>query len=74
MRKQTCGQVNLTWLTSLTSVATVGIIGGVKIMPQWILNAIFQLQAGIEWSWETCITTFFPMEEADFGPKVIKTY
>jgi hypothetical protein len=55
-------------------VATVGIIGGVKIIPQWILNAIFQLQAGIEWSWETCITTFFPMEEADFGPKVIKTY
>ncbi|CAL1146875.1 unnamed protein product [Cladocopium goreaui] len=41
-------QVNLTWLTSLTSVATVGIIGGVKIIPQWILNAIFQLQVDLE--------------------------
>ncbi|CAK9054094.1 unnamed protein product [Durusdinium trenchii] len=35
-------QVNLTWLAGLTSVATVGIIGGVKIIPQWIINALFQ--------------------------------
>lgn len=41
-------QVNLTWLTSLTSVATVSIIGGVKIIPQWILNAIFQLQVDLD--------------------------
>ena len=38
--------MNLTWLAALTSVATVGIIGGVKIIPQWILNGLFQLEAG----------------------------
>mmetsp|Transcript_45267 Transcript_45267/g.105645 ORF Transcript_45267/g.105645 Transcript_45267/m.105645 type:complete len:404 (+) Transcript_45267:36-1247(+) len=40
-------QVNLTWLVGLTSVATVGIIGGVKVVPQWILNALFQFKVDL---------------------------
>lgn len=36
-------QVNLTWLTGLTSAVTVGIVGGLKVVPQWLLNALFQL-------------------------------
>jgi len=31
-------QVNLTWLTRLTSAVTVGVVGGVKVVPQWLLN------------------------------------
>lgn len=38
-------QLNLTWLAGLSSVATVGIIGGVKVIPQWILNGCFHLEA-----------------------------
>lgn len=38
-------QVNLTWMAGLTSVATVGIIGGLKVIPQWTMNAIFQFKA-----------------------------
>ena len=40
-------QVNLTWLAGLTSAATVGIIGGVKVIPQWTMNAIFQLKVDL---------------------------
>mmetsp|Transcript_83486 Transcript_83486/g.150622 ORF Transcript_83486/g.150622 Transcript_83486/m.150622 type:complete len:371 (-) Transcript_83486:113-1225(-) len=35
-------QVNLTWLAGLTSATTVGIVGGLKVVPQWLLNALFQ--------------------------------
>lgn len=34
-------QVNITWLTRLTSAVTVGMVGGVKVVPQWILNSAF---------------------------------
>merc|ERR1712083_415855 len=37
-------QVNITWLAGLTSATTVGIAGGVKVVPQWILNALFNLK------------------------------
>lgn len=40
-------QVNLTWLAGLTSAATVGIIGGVKVIPQWSMNALFQLKVDL---------------------------
>lgn len=40
-------QVNLTWLAGLTSAATVGIIGGVKVIPQWTMNAVFQLKVDL---------------------------
>jgi len=40
-------QVNLTWLTGLTSATTVGIVGGLKVVPQWILNAAFQLKVDL---------------------------
>jgi len=36
-------QVNITWLASLTSAVSVGIVGGLKVIPQWILNAAFKL-------------------------------
>mmetsp|Transcript_44951 Transcript_44951/g.106745 ORF Transcript_44951/g.106745 Transcript_44951/m.106745 type:complete len:410 (+) Transcript_44951:93-1322(+) len=36
-------QVNLTWLTSLTSAVTVGIISEVKVIPQWLINSAFGL-------------------------------
>jgi len=35
-------QVNITWLSGLTSAVTVGVVGGVKVVPQWFLNAAFQ--------------------------------
>lgn len=34
-------QVNITWLSGLTSAVTVGIVGGIKVVPQWLLNAAF---------------------------------
>lgn len=34
-------QVNITWLSGLTSAVSVGIVGGVKVVPQWLLNAAF---------------------------------
>merc|ERR1711879_964702 len=37
-------QVNITWLAGLTSATTVGIVGGVKVVPQWMFNAIFNLK------------------------------
>lgn len=40
-------QVNLTWLSSLTSAVTVGIMGGVKVIPQWALNAAFSLHVDL---------------------------
>eukprot|EP00403_Amphidinium_massartii_P011331 CAMPEP_0178427272 /NCGR_PEP_ID=MMETSP0689_2-20121128/29660_1 /TAXON_ID=160604 /ORGANISM="Amphidinium massartii, Strain CS-259" /LENGTH=410 /DNA_ID=CAMNT_0020048975 /DNA_START=12 /DNA_END=1244 /DNA_ORIENTATION=+ len=36
-------QVNLTWLTSLTSAVTVGIIAEIKVIPQWLINSVFGL-------------------------------
>jgi len=36
-------QVNLTWLSALTSATTVGVVGGVKVVPQWIISAMFSL-------------------------------
>mmetsp|Transcript_32131 Transcript_32131/g.81519 ORF Transcript_32131/g.81519 Transcript_32131/m.81519 type:complete len:444 (+) Transcript_32131:128-1459(+) len=40
-------QVNLTWLAGLTSALTVGIIGGLKVVPQWFLNAAFHLKVNL---------------------------
>lgn len=36
-------QVNITWLTRLTSAVTVGMVGSIKVMPQWLLNDAFGL-------------------------------
>jgi len=30
-------QVNVTWLCRLTSAVSVGIVGGVKVIPQWLI-------------------------------------
>merc|ERR1719401_2686341 len=37
-------QVNITWLAGLTSATAVGIVGEVKVVPQWIFNALFNLK------------------------------
>mmetsp|Transcript_7810 Transcript_7810/g.10213 ORF Transcript_7810/g.10213 Transcript_7810/m.10213 type:complete len:395 (+) Transcript_7810:353-1537(+) len=34
-------QVNVTWLCSLTSAISVAIVGGVKVIPQWIIAILF---------------------------------
>jgi hypothetical protein len=34
-------QVNITWLAGLTSAVAVGIVGEVKVVPQWIMNGLF---------------------------------
>jgi len=40
-------QVNITWLSGLTSATAVGIVGEVKIVPQWIFNAMFDLKVDL---------------------------
>eukprot|EP00929_Paragymnodinium_shiwhaense_P051821 TRINITY_DN26016_c0_g1_i1.p1 TRINITY_DN26016_c0_g1~~TRINITY_DN26016_c0_g1_i1.p1 ORF type:complete len:372 (+),score=76.77 TRINITY_DN26016_c0_g1_i1:87-1202(+) len=40
-------QVNLTWLASLTSAVTMAIVSGLKVVPQWLLNAAFNLKVDI---------------------------
>jgi len=40
-------QVNITWLAGLTSATTVGIVGGVKVVPQWFFNALFNLKVDV---------------------------
>lgn len=40
-------QVNLTWLAGLTSAMTVGIVGGMKVVPQWLLNELFNLRVNL---------------------------
>jgi len=35
-------QVNITWLTHLTSAVSVGLVGGVKIVPQWGLALLVE--------------------------------
>jgi len=40
-------QVNITWLASLTCATTVGIVGGVKVVPQWIVNAVFNMSVDL---------------------------
>jgi len=37
-------QVNITWLAGLTSATAVGIVGEVKVVPQWLINALFNLK------------------------------
>merc|ERR1712066_857381 len=37
-------QVNITWLAGLTSAVAVGIVGEVKVVPQWLFNALFNLK------------------------------
>jgi len=36
-------QVNMTWLSKLTSATTVGMCGSLKVIPQWLLNAAFNM-------------------------------
>lgn len=40
-------QVNITWLSGLTSAVAVGIVGEVKVVPQWLLDAIFSLKVDL---------------------------
>lgn len=40
-------QVNITWLTGLTSATAVGIVGEVKVVPQWLMNAVFSLKVDL---------------------------
>uniref|UniRef100_A0A061S237 Sugar phosphate transporter domain-containing protein n=2 Tax=Tetraselmis sp. GSL018 TaxID=582737 RepID=A0A061S237_9CHLO len=40
-------QVNITWLSSLTTATAVGIVGGVKIVPQWLINLLFELHVDV---------------------------
>jgi len=34
-------QVNITWLAQITSALSVGVVGGVKVVPQWAAAAIY---------------------------------
>jgi len=40
-------QVNITWLSGLTSATAVGIVGEVKVVPQWLANALFSLKVDL---------------------------
>ena len=40
-------QVNLTWLTAMTSATTVGVVGGLKVVPQYALNALFDVELNL---------------------------
>merc|ERR1719414_2637207 len=40
-------QVNITWLSGLTSATTVGIVGEAKVVPQWLLNAAFNFRVSL---------------------------
>jgi len=40
-------QVNITWLAGMTSATAVGIVGEVKIVPQYVLNALFSLSVDL---------------------------
>mmetsp|Transcript_11073 Transcript_11073/g.24746 ORF Transcript_11073/g.24746 Transcript_11073/m.24746 type:complete len:412 (+) Transcript_11073:60-1295(+) len=33
-------QLNMTWLTQLTSATTVGVVSSMKVIPQWLLNSV----------------------------------
>ena len=37
----TISQVNITWLTKITSALSVGVVGGFKVVPQWASAAIY---------------------------------
>lgn len=40
-------QVNITWLSALTTATAVGIVGGVKVVPQWLVNLMFVLEVDV---------------------------
>jgi drug/metabolite transporter (DMT)-like permease len=40
-------QVNITWLSVLTSAVAVGIVGEVKVLPQWLINALFNFKVDL---------------------------
>jgi len=40
-------QVNITWLSRLTSATTVGIIGQLKVVPQTLLSMLFQINESL---------------------------
>jgi len=40
-------QVNITWLAGLVPATAVGIVGGVKVVPQWFFNALFNLKVDV---------------------------
>eukprot|EP00927_Polykrikos_kofoidii_P050339 TRINITY_DN44251_c0_g1_i1.p1 TRINITY_DN44251_c0_g1~~TRINITY_DN44251_c0_g1_i1.p1 ORF type:complete len:377 (-),score=49.96 TRINITY_DN44251_c0_g1_i1:109-1218(-) len=42
-------QVNITWLTSMASAMAVGIVGEVKVVPQWLANALFLFKVDMGW-------------------------
>jgi len=42
-------QVNITYLAKLTSAITVGIVGGVKVLPQWLASIIFIGHLDLSW-------------------------
>ena len=37
-------QVNITWLSALTTATAVGIVGGVKVVPQWLFSLAFEIE------------------------------
>ena len=37
-------QVNITWLAKITSALSVGVVGGVKVVPQWAAAAIYYVE------------------------------
>jgi len=42
-------QTNITYLAKLTSAITVGIVGGVKVLPQWLASVIFIGHLDLSW-------------------------
>ena len=36
--------MNITWLAKITSALSVGVVGGVKVVPQWAAAAIYYVE------------------------------
>eukprot|EP00427_Karlodinium_veneficum_P004563 CAMPEP_0169170620 /NCGR_PEP_ID=MMETSP1015-20121227/62260_1 /TAXON_ID=342587 /ORGANISM="Karlodinium micrum, Strain CCMP2283" /LENGTH=124 /DNA_ID=CAMNT_0009243725 /DNA_START=21 /DNA_END=395 /DNA_ORIENTATION=+ len=39
--------VNITWLAGITSAVAIGIVGELKVVPQWLLNAFFSFEVDL---------------------------
>jgi len=57
-------QVNCTFLTFLTSAIDVGLVGQVKIIPQWISAALFYHSSSFQFSPLSCLGVFLTITSA----------
>ncbi|GBG31812.1 Hypothetical Protein FCC1311_080372 [Hondaea fermentalgiana] len=43
-------QVNMTWMSTMATAVTVGVIGSLKIFPQWIVAVLFARSLDLSWA------------------------